>query len=322
MGSPQRALVIEDVIAKLVEFRDTINAFLGCVFTEINQELEDLETDQMCGVFNGRFYERSVKPSEAVDFHGGRCKSHEWFDKSENPACPFKDRCDAYTRVKETKAKTVAITDATKKLTWAEIRDLTPMLFFHRKDIAPPNVAKRLWAAMSAYKLNRFQTDVERSESFLILMTLAMVFQEFHSLVFRQTLWNPVSMVDYLGIPPEHFKQIFHDSKVAKSSGSSLDDILLLDSMNRDCVYDAIVDCFPKRDLESPDSFDRDGVFRLFAFPVGLSRVEMQMPLFELIEKKSFGVGADGTRKMVVNFEWQRGFEFIDSRFVRTIAYT
>jgi hypothetical protein len=109
--------------------------------------------------------------------------------------------------------------------------------------------------------------------------------------------------------------------ETTETGGASIEDILTLDSRNRFSVYDAIIDYFPKRDLESPDSFDRDGVFRLFAFPVGLSRLEIQMPLFELIEKKSFGIGSDGTRKMVANFEWQRGFEFIDSRFTRTIDY-
>jgi hypothetical protein len=106
LGSPQRALVIKDVVAELVNFRNTINAFLGGVFFEINRELKDLETDQICGIFSGRIYERLVKPSEAVDFHGGRCKSHVWFDESDNPPCPLKDHCDAYNRVKNEEFKT------------------------------------------------------------------------------------------------------------------------------------------------------------------------------------------------------------------------
>jgi hypothetical protein len=210
-----------------------------------------------------------------------------------------------------------------KKLNWEEIRGLTPLLFFHDENVAPPNVARRLWAAISAHKLNRYETDAQRSNALSVLMTLTMIFQEFQSLVFRQPLLKPQSMVNYLGIPAEHIKQILHDNMVTtETGGASIEDILTLDSRNRNSVYDAIIDYFPKRDLESPDSFDRDGVFRLFAFPLGLSRLEMQLPLFELIEKKSFNIGSDGTQKMVANFEWQRGLKFIDSRFVRTIDYT
>lgn len=210
-----------------------------------------------------------------------------------------------------------------KQLSWEDVRGFTPMLFVHRATASPPSVVRRLWAAISACKLNQFETDVERSGALSVLMTLAMIFQEFQSLVFDRRLLNPKSMADYLGIPAVHIKQILYDNMVTtETEGAAMKDILTLDLMNRDCVYDAIVDYFPNRDLESPDSFDRDGVFRLFAFPVGLSRVEMQMPLFELIEKKSFGAGTDGTLKIVANFEWQRGFDFIDSRFARTIDYT
>ena len=129
-------------------------------------------------------------------------------------------------------------------------------------------------------------------------------------------------MIEYLGIPAEHIQQILQVNKVTTQSGrASLDDILLLDLMKRDCVYDAIVDYFPRRDLESLDSFDRDGVFRLFAFPVGQTREEMQMPLSELIEKKSLGADSDGAPKMTANFNRKRGFELIDNRFARTIDY-
>lgn len=221
------------------------------------------------------------------------------------------------------KTKTGPSADLMKKLTWEEIRGLTPLLFVHDENVAPPNFVRRLWAAISAYKLNEYETDVERSDALSVLMTLAMIFQEFRSLVFHQSLLKPQSMVNYLGIPDDHIKQILYDNLVTtETDGASIEEILTLDSMNRDCVYDAIVDYFPKRDLKWPDSFDRDSVFRLFAFPIGLSREEMQMPLSELIEKKVFEAGLDGTLKMVANFEWKRGFEFIDSRFARTVSYT
>ena len=102
LGTPQQALVIEDVLVKIEGFREAINQFLGQVFLVLNSTLKDEMTEQFCGIFNARFYQRCVKPSEATDFHGGRCKSFEWFEKEENPSCPLKDRCGAYNRAKET----------------------------------------------------------------------------------------------------------------------------------------------------------------------------------------------------------------------------
>lgn len=100
LGSGQRALVIEDVVAKIEWFRDAINGFLGRVFLQLNRSLKDLDTEQICGIFNGRFYERTVKPSEATDFDGGRCKSFQWFDESADHVCPLKSSCGAYARAK------------------------------------------------------------------------------------------------------------------------------------------------------------------------------------------------------------------------------
>jgi hypothetical protein len=100
LGSRHQALVVDDVVAKIEEFRDAINAFLGHVFVELNGTLKDDDTEQVCGIFGGRIYQRMVKPSEATDFHGGRCKSLEWFEKEENPDCPLRDQCGAYARIK------------------------------------------------------------------------------------------------------------------------------------------------------------------------------------------------------------------------------
>jgi hypothetical protein len=102
LGTAHRALVIEDVVAKIEWFRETINTFLGNVFQILNEALKDETTEQFCGIFNARLYQRYVKPSEATNFHGGRCKSMEWFDINGNPICPLRDRCGAYTRAKST----------------------------------------------------------------------------------------------------------------------------------------------------------------------------------------------------------------------------
>jgi hypothetical protein len=106
LGSRHRALVVDDVVARIKAFRDAINGFLGHVFIELNKTLKDDDTEQICGIFGGRFYQRTVKPSEATDFHGGHCKSIEWFEKEENPDCPLKDRCGAYARVKQAVTET------------------------------------------------------------------------------------------------------------------------------------------------------------------------------------------------------------------------
>lgn len=96
LGTRERALVLDDVLGELDGYYQKINAFLGTVFLELNKTLVDKDTEQMCGIFNKRVYLRVVKPSEAKDFNGGRCKSFQWFDKEESLSCPFRQSCGAY----------------------------------------------------------------------------------------------------------------------------------------------------------------------------------------------------------------------------------
>jgi hypothetical protein len=97
-------LILDDVFAVLQDYIVKTNDFLGVVFKELNATLSDKPIDQRCGVFAGRYYERIVKPSEAIDFHGGRCKSFEWFDDDRDHRCPFADVCGAYARAKAEKS--------------------------------------------------------------------------------------------------------------------------------------------------------------------------------------------------------------------------
>jgi len=174
-------------------------------------------------------------------------------------------------------------------LNWQEVRGFTGLLFSQEASASPPNVARRLWAAISSRQLNQYETAAERSEALSIQMTLAMIYQEFQFYVYGRRMWNPESLIEYLVIPAEHVKQILYNHMVTPDTGgTSLKDVLTLDSMNRDCVCNAILDRFPKLDSEELEPFDRDGVFRLLAFPVRLTLEEMQMPLFELLEKKAF----------------------------------
>ncbi|KAA0139160.1 hypothetical protein FYZ48_11000 [Gimesia chilikensis] len=100
LGTPNRSLVIEDTFHEIEKYFELINQFLGVVFQELNRTLIDNPIDQICGIFGGRVYQRKVSPSEAIDFGGGECISFKWFDLEENPNCPLKDNCTAYTRAK------------------------------------------------------------------------------------------------------------------------------------------------------------------------------------------------------------------------------
>jgi len=91
-------LVIEDIFDHIDKLKDSVNQFMGQVFQCLNADLKDDEVWQMCGVFDGRIYSRLVRPSEAIDFNSGRCDAFAWFEKEENPVCPFMQECLAYRR--------------------------------------------------------------------------------------------------------------------------------------------------------------------------------------------------------------------------------
>ena len=96
MGPPDRAHIIDDIFTEIEQYFSSVNEWLGATFLFLNSELEDIETQQVCGFFSGRVYTRLARPSEATSFHGGRCKAHLWFEKEENPACPLVEECGAY----------------------------------------------------------------------------------------------------------------------------------------------------------------------------------------------------------------------------------
>ena len=63
--------------------------------------MSDDDTVQICGIFHSLYYQRFVSPNEARDFHSGKCKSYESFEKGMMPTCLFADKCGAYARVLE-----------------------------------------------------------------------------------------------------------------------------------------------------------------------------------------------------------------------------
>jgi hypothetical protein len=83
LGTRTHAYRIDDIFREMSTYEDKLNHFLGRLFHTLNATLEDEETQQFCGIFNGRIYERFVTPSEARDFNSGRYKSYEWFEEEE-----------------------------------------------------------------------------------------------------------------------------------------------------------------------------------------------------------------------------------------------
>ncbi len=99
LGTPTRAYSMEDVMEEIQKYEAAVENFLNIIFGTLNATLEDEETEQFCGIFNYRVYERFVSPREARDFDSGRCKSYEWFEDDDKPTCPLTDRCGAYGRM-------------------------------------------------------------------------------------------------------------------------------------------------------------------------------------------------------------------------------
>lgn len=93
-------LVTDDVFKTLSEYETKVNLFLGTVYHELNLTLEDKETEQICLIFNKRFYRRLVSPHKAIDFHSGHCMSRKWFEMEDQPTCPYTDICGAYINAK------------------------------------------------------------------------------------------------------------------------------------------------------------------------------------------------------------------------------
>lgn len=91
-----KPLIIDNILHWLRETRDSVNATIGSVFRFFNEQLSPTPLHIMCGMTMGRALLRQVDPSQPLTFHSGTCQSFVWFEKSENPTCPFADNCGAY----------------------------------------------------------------------------------------------------------------------------------------------------------------------------------------------------------------------------------
>ena len=199
-------------------------------------------------------------------------------------------------------------------LSWNDIREYTPSLFLYDENARPPEIARRLWAAINAWGLNEYGSPREESSVKSLLITLAMIFQEFQALArLRHGLLCPTAMAEFLGIPSFHIEEIIAENKVIPAENDPLANVLLLDSMNRGDVAEAILDHFE----------DEHALFWILAFPRGLSEEERRMPLDELLAGWNDRWSADDAdlAQIAVVQDWQAGFTFIESRFERVIKY-
>jgi len=94
-------LVTDNAFQEISKYEGNVNKLLGRIFHSLNLTLSDNETIQICGIFGGLIYQRTVSLSEAKDFNSGSCKSFESFEKGLMPKCPLSSSCGAYTRVLE-----------------------------------------------------------------------------------------------------------------------------------------------------------------------------------------------------------------------------
>jgi len=99
LESNGKALVINDVLAELDKYKNYVNILLGRIYHTLNESLNDKKVEQVCGMAYGRILMRKVAFKEAKDFNSGECISYTWFEKEENPTCPFANDCGAYKNI-------------------------------------------------------------------------------------------------------------------------------------------------------------------------------------------------------------------------------
>jgi len=96
LGTDQRALVIDDLEAKVNELSNCVFALVDEVFLCLCSQLEPVEVVVPCGVFRERLYERTVSYDDNLDLHSGVCFSKRWFENEPDHLCPVRTRCGAY----------------------------------------------------------------------------------------------------------------------------------------------------------------------------------------------------------------------------------
>jgi hypothetical protein len=202
-----------------------------------------------------------------------------------------------------------------KQLAWNEIRAYTPLLFLHQESGTPPLLARRLWAAISQHGLNEYESDIERSNALSVLMSLAMIFQEFQNIVFElKTMLVPESMLKYLGVSHEHVKEIIELNNVAITDSSNFaKDALLLDDLVRGDVAEAIHNYFESE----------EDVYRLLTFQYRITEEENPYEELRTAEEMELNMflKSHSDNKDLSLTNWHVGMDFIKSRFKRRFSY-
>ena len=97
LGTEARAMVIDDIVGQVNDLAKHVSHLVEGVFKHLYARLEPAERRLVCGMYNGRVYERLVNPELALTFDSGRCFSKAWFEKEPSLACPLKEQCGAFS---------------------------------------------------------------------------------------------------------------------------------------------------------------------------------------------------------------------------------
>ena len=94
----ERDVQIDDVVAWLNQTYDSICVLTEWFFEQCFAQLVPVERPMLCGLYNGRMYERLVAATPGVSSGDGRCLSRGWFDAEPEYECPRRLGCGAYLR--------------------------------------------------------------------------------------------------------------------------------------------------------------------------------------------------------------------------------
>lgn len=98
MKKTGKPFVLENIFDWLLEMMEKVNQWLGEIFHHLNGELVDKPVYQVCGLVKGRALHRWISPVGELTFDSGMCGAWEWFERPENPTCPFVENCGAYRK--------------------------------------------------------------------------------------------------------------------------------------------------------------------------------------------------------------------------------
>lgn len=101
LGTGEQALVIEDVTGKVNGLARNVILLTEVVYGFWYEQLLPIERRTVCGIWNGRFFERQVGPEPSLSMNSGRCYSAWWFRNDRESRCPLADSCEAYARREE-----------------------------------------------------------------------------------------------------------------------------------------------------------------------------------------------------------------------------